>query len=407
MRVVHNVGVFRRGVEPMTNDTRELPPSEALDISTLSSLFRQTTNSYKYIFFLSLLDILTRRNFDATGPIQFREIIIEILANAWYPHTFFRLSFGSQDAIAKKLDTFKSQLEISEPILNFTDSDKKALRETIGSQNLDEPYIRELMRYVPYLIIRPFFERKFGLELKKLKHPELRIPALSRIGFETCKPLYCFDSELYKDCNSIILHPNWVAYLQTHYPIIRSWVSWKWLEYMQRRNPSVTAIANKLFPPQKRESLSKTTQYWKLVLEKTKLNCIYSGRTLNSTGFSLDHYLPWSFVAHDLLWNLIPTFSEINSSKSNNLPPKKYFVKFVLIQHQGLRISHEQMNQIKWINYVEAYFSDLKIPNKEGLLNLEILTLAYEATVLPLISLAASQGFTEWRRITADGTTVK
>ena len=390
----------------MNHDPKDLPPSEALDISALSSLFRQTTNSYKYVLFISLLDILTRRNFNATASIQFKEIIIEILANAWYPHTFFRLNFGNQDAIADKLDALKLNLEISKPILNFTDSGKKALRETIGNQNLDEPDMTELMRYVPYLMIRPFFERKFGSELKKLKHPELRIPALSRMSFETCKPLYCFNSELYKDCSSIVLHPKWVAYIQTHYTIIRGWVSWKWLEYMQRRNPSVPAIANKLFPPQKRESLSKTTQYWKLVLQNAKLNCIYSGRELNPTDFSLDHYLPWSFVAHDLLWNLIPTFPDINSSKSNNLPSSTDFGRFVLIQYQGLNISHEQMTEPKWINCVESYFSDLKISNKEGLLNLEILTSAYEATVLPLISLAASQGFSEWEKITADGTAV-
>jgi len=383
----------------MTDDTIGLPPSEALDISALSRLFRETTNSYKYIFFLSLLDILKRRNFEATSPIEFREIIIEILANAWYPHTFFRLSFGTQDAIANKLDALKSKLEISEPILKFTDSDKKDLRGTIGSQNLDDPYIRDLMRYVPYLIIRPFFERSFGEELKKLKHPELRIPALSKIGFETCQPLYCFDSELYKDCKSITLHPKWVAYIQVHYPIIRGWVSWKWLEYMQRRNPSVPAIANKLFPPQKRESLSKQTQYWKLVLQATELKCIYSGRTLNATGFSLDHYLPWSFVAHDLLWNLIPTFADINSSKTNSIPPSTYFDEFVLMQHRGLNISHGRMSENKWMNYVESYFSDLGISNKEGLLNQEILTGAYESTVLPLVSLATSQGFNEWKKI--------
>lgn len=386
----------------MTDDTRELPPSEALDISALSKLFRETTNSYKYIFFLSILDILNRQNFEATSPIEFSEIIIEILANAWYPHTFFKLSFGVQDAIANKLDALKSRLEISQPILKFTDSDKKNLRGTIGRQNLDDPGIRDLMRYVPYLLIRPFFERIFGLELKKLKHPELRIPALSRIGFETCKPLYRFDSELYKDCKSITLHPKWVAYIQTHYPIIRGWVSWKWLEYMQRRNPSVPAIANKLFPPQKRESLTKQTQYWKLVLQASELRCIYSERELNAIGFSLDHYLPWSFVAHDLLWNLIPTFPNINSSKSNSLPSNTYFDRFVLMQHQALNISHEQMGETKWLNYVESYFSDLRISNKEELLNLEILTGAYESTVLPLVSLAASQGFDEWKRIATE-----
>jgi hypothetical protein len=38
--------------------------------------------------------------------------IKEILANAWYPHTYFKLSFGLQDKISDKLDFLN--LEISE-----------------------------------------------------------------------------------------------------------------------------------------------------------------------------------------------------------------------------------------------------------------------------------------------------
>ena len=35
---------------------------------------------------------------------------------------------------------------------------------------------------------------------------------------------------------------------------------------------------------------------------------------------SVDHFVPWQYVAHDELWNLHPTTKSINSSKSNNLP---------------------------------------------------------------------------------------
>ncbi len=88
---------------------------------------------------------------------------------------------------------------------------------------------------------------------------------------------------------------------------------------MQRCNPSTPAIANKLFPPQNRESLTNETKYWKLILEHSEINCIYSNAILKKESLSLDHYLPWSFVAHDQLWNLIPTIPSVNSAKSNNI----------------------------------------------------------------------------------------
>ena len=89
------------------NLTQELPESNNLDINALSRLFDNTTNSYKYIFMLSILDILSKRLFNTSEALTFEEIVIEMLANSWYPHSFFKLSFGSQDMIPlqlKKLD---------------------------------------------------------------------------------------------------------------------------------------------------------------------------------------------------------------------------------------------------------------------------------------------------------------
>jgi len=124
-----------------------LPPSSKVNITTLAQIFNNTTNSYKYVYFLSLLDIIKRKNFNSSLSISFQEIIVEMLANAWYPHKYFKLSFGTQDQIANKLDTFK--LEITEPILKFRDTDKKILRATINNQNLDDIVIF-ISRYVPY-----------------------------------------------------------------------------------------------------------------------------------------------------------------------------------------------------------------------------------------------------------------
>lgn len=126
------------------------------------------------------------------------------------------------------------------------------------------------------------------------------------------------------------------------------------------------------------------------------LRCIYTNQRINAKRFSLDHYLPWSFLAHDQLWNLIPTSPEVNSAKSNNIPSKKYFESFVFMQHQGLTVSHNKLPPQKWQNQVESYLSDLG-NTQENLLNLACLSESYKRTIMPLTSLAAAQGFRiEW-----------
>jgi transcriptional regulator with XRE-family HTH domain len=373
-----------------------LPDSDRVNVAALSAIFANTTNSYKYLFFTAILEILRRRQFESLSSISFQELVIEMLASAWYPHTYFKLSFGKQDQIAQKLDTLN--LNISEPILKFTDSDKKLLRKTILDQN-PQDIINALSRYVPFRLLNPFLVNQLkGVDKGKGNVLDLAMPQIAADAFESEQPLYKFNSVKYAEVNAIELHPAWVSYFEQHYTIVKGWAAWEWLGYMQRRNPSTPGLMNKLFMPTKRDSLAKQTKFWKLVLKYQPLTCIYSGESLDSsTPISLDHYLPWSFVAHDQLWNLIPTLPAINSAKSNHLPSPSLLDNFIKIQHSALVISHNQMKSSEWQGFVEPYEIDLGI-SIEKLTSFEDLREAYGRVIEPLISLAKTQGFQVWNQ---------
>lgn len=91
------------------------------------------------------------------------------------------------------------------------------------------------------------------------------------------------------------------------------------ITYLQRCNPSVPGIADKLYPPQER-NLVKVQGYWKLIMGLQPIKEIYGGNELTGKEISIDHFVPWSYVAHDELWNMHPTTKGINCSKSNHLP---------------------------------------------------------------------------------------
>lgn len=370
----------------MNINSQNLPLSNNLNISTLSQLFDVTTNSYKYLFFNALLDILARNLFDYSTKVYFRELVIEMLANAWYPHIFFKLSFGKQDQITNKL----AQLNIESYTEKVTK--KERLINLISQQNLDD-ISNSLMGYVPFRLIRPFFAQQLKGEKDYFINP--KITELSITLFDRTKPIYCFNHLNYKLVDSIILHPEWVKYFKHNFTIIKGWVAWEWLNYMQKNNQNTPNLASKLFPLDKRESLHQQAKYWKIILEKQPIKCIYSGQFLDKNTISIDHYLPWSFVVHDRLWNLIPTMNNVNSSKSNNIPSSQYLVKFIQLQHQGLTISHQYLTQKEWLKYTENYLLDLKIKQSEDLLNLELLTNIYNRHFQPLISLAKIQGFND------------
>ncbi|MDB9314133.1 HNH endonuclease domain-containing protein [Spirulina sp. CS-785/01] len=374
-----------------------LPSSEIVDVSALSRLFADTTNSYKYLFFFFLIDILKRNDFDINLSISFQQIVVEMIANAWYPHNYFKLSFGTQDKLTEKLDSLN--LELSEPVLKFTDTDKKLLRNTIEKQSLDD-IVKFLTRYVPYRLLCPFLEQELKIEnvdRGKGNKLDIAMPLIARKYFKDRRPLYCFNSVQYNQCNVLQINSDWAKYLKDNYAIVRGWASWEWLNYMQNKNPNIPNLVNKIFIPQRRGALQQQTQYWKTVLQKqSKTLCIYSGEELDIKNISLDHYIPWSFVAHDQLWNLIPVRKEINSSKSNNLPSDQYFEKFVHLQYIGLTTYYQEFSRRKFLNQVDSYLNDLNI-DLDGLLDYQKLRNAYQITMQPLINLAEKQGFsTNW-----------
>jgi transcriptional regulator with XRE-family HTH domain len=388
-------------INPVSGGFERLPEAEGLNIAALSRLFDKTATSYKYVFFLSLLDILRRQNFIIGSPISLRDLLIEILVNAWYPHTYFKLSFGIQDKIAIKLDSLT--LDLDKPA--FDESEKNLLRKEISKRNLDNLLVGKdsLMRYVPFRLITPFLSQQLKAYKSQnrgtTRNDDLEnevIMVLADQYFYTAKPLYKFDGDSPKSCKSIHLSPEWISYIRINYPIVRGWVAWEWLQYMQSKNPSTPAISNKLFPQIRRGALASQTKYWQKILEYTdEINCIYSNRPLRADSkLSLDHYLPWSFVAHDQIWNLVPTFSDVNSSKSKIIPSSVYFDSFVRVHHLGLKIWKERMSKDKtWNRFIDMYISDLRLHTKDDLTDFEKLSKAYNSTFQPLLSLATSLGF--------------
>ncbi|TVR66004.1 MAG: hypothetical protein EA420_02165 [Candidatus Competibacteraceae bacterium] len=375
---------------------RPLPAADHLNIGALAGLFRHTTNSYKYLFFIALLDLLKRHRFDAERPYTYTEITVEMLAIAWFAHTFFKLSFGAQDKIAEKLDALNLGSQI---YANPYARDRLALRAALQESDLADT--ESLMVYVPYRLLRPFLESSMTGVDKGSGPFERALPKIANAHFATVRPLYRFDSDDCRQCSAILFHPDWAAYLETHFPIIQGWAAWHWLHYMQRRNPATPALSSKLFPPAKRDTLTPQTRYWRTILtdpDRPELRCIYSGETLQAEKFALDHYLPWSFVAHDQIWNLIPAPPGVNSAKSNHLPSAEYFQSFVALQHQGLLAARRLLPAGAFGKVTEDYLSDLHLPSFEALLDFERLYHAYARNISPLLALAANQGFSpDWR----------
>ncbi|HBA70377.1 MAG TPA: hypothetical protein DCZ40_13615 [Lachnospiraceae bacterium] len=160
---------------------------------------------------------------------------------------------------------------------------------------------------------------------------------ISKINQER-RLMYYFDA-LNGMQTKIRLSSEWVTYIHLNQEIIKGWLQYNIIIYLQKRNPSVPGIADKLYPPQERK-LEKVKKYWKLLLTIRPVHEIYGHVQLSDKDMSIDHFVPWSYVAHDEFWNLHPTTRSINSSKSNHLPDWNiYFPQLARLEY----ISYEMM----------------------------------------------------------------
>lgn len=333
----------------MIPDETQLPPSSAISVSTLARLFDETTNSYKYLFFLALLDAIQRNLFDPAQKIPIDELTIDMLVLAWYPHVYFRLSFGKQDKVVKALQALTPDAVATK----FNPWDKQTVREAIKS-SIGAP--KELARYVPFRLLKPFLPEVSQRTGGKDHLVNQMVRELAGIYFADRRLPYRITQD-----NELELHPTWCAYFKENYAVVTDWARWNYLLYMQRVNPLVPSLATKLFPPAQRESLFKQAKYWREVAKHQPVSCIYSGQLLDIESAPLDHFIPWSFVVHNEMWNLVPVSVTANSAKRDRLPARSYFKRFIELQYSALQIGRTEAQQSMMKEVENAYKHALQL----------------------------------------------
>lgn len=363
----------------------DLPQSNALNIGILSRIFADVNKSYKFLFFMAILDGLESSSFQPNAKLAVRELSFRMLTLAWYPHVYFKLSFGEKDAITKILE--RVTLASLDSDRKFQPGDTSAVRSHI--ERIEPAPEKLLARYVIYRLIRPFFPEVASVPDAKVN---LLIRERAAQEYATRNPLYRLEGI---NDEFLIVHPLWLEYIRENWSIVRGWVSWQYVKFMQKQNPLVPSLSEKLFPPSERESMSLQTQFWNHVIPVVSLRCIYSGQVIDPKDFALDHFLPWSFVVHNQMWNLIPTSRAVNSSKSDRLPSESYVILFIEAQHAALVAAQQTMPSAQWTKYEKQYASQLEVEDVSALFRRGELDELFATKLGAHLKLARINGFSD------------
>jgi hypothetical protein len=345
-----------------------LPESKELPVNLLAACFNKTTATYKFYWLISILQAAE----NGTLKVTKRELFARMISNSWFTVNYFKVSFGKQDIIQDAIRSINSLESITK------DEKREAVLQKLftTTNSNTAKLLWHFNKNVPHWFLSPWFPKTEN-ETDSMR--EKRIYSESQKS--ELKTLYALHHEY------IEINPFWVDYLILNSRVLKDFCYWNLAIFLQTKNPNVPDIPNKLIKPAIRNGLSsQRTQFWDIVLDELgSVNCIYTGNKLVKGNYAVEHFIPYSFVSHDLIWNLIPADKSFNSSKSNKLPVlEKYFEPFYLLQKNAYEIVKRRTPKNKLLeDYLTVLHTEENIINRDK----------FKEIIHPLVSIASNNGF--------------
>ena len=369
------------------NTGKMLPTSPQVNVGKLEQVFSANASSYKYFLLRALLQLFKNKVASKpqyTGKISFAELEVEMLVNAWFPVLYFKLNLGKYDKVT---DLLKSIQDLVLPLESYSTAFiRRALQKEEVSQRTRNS---DLTRYAPNRLLTPWFvDDLTGLHDWK-KDPLIK--ELSNSKFDELRPLY----RLLTEEKALELHYEWMVYFTHNLGIVEGWLDMQWLRFLQRRNPNVPALGNKLWFLPQRIDMKRQRDFWRPLIA-SQFHCIYTNSIVDPNDFALDHFLPRAWVGHDQLWNLVPTNKSLNSSKGMNLPPNNLIQSLAKSHFRIIEFTRQTLPG-QWHKRVEDYELGLNV-SINTLINQEKLYEAFKNTVGPQMKMAKLRGFPAWKR---------
>ncbi|WP_373218388.1 HNH endonuclease domain-containing protein [Ruminococcus sp. 5_1_39BFAA] len=301
-----------------------------LDIHGFTQMMKDPSYCYKFYWLEAIVNLISENVKDTT----FDAVIDEMIANAWYSVVEFHVHLsgimsdgsvrdGLERAVCKlhdlsRLSANASKLEIKNAIRKYNTEIKKEKEQ--------------LTNMVPYRALAGFFGKTD--ETPDWGSVRRMVAYIEKINANSVLLPYTLggSSKLQRE---ICFNQSWIEMIQDNTVAILGWIQYEKIKWLQTNNPEVPGLVYKLAPlDEKMRKLSNVRKLWEGILDLQPVRDVFTGDRIQKESYDVDHFIPWSFVMNDELWNLMPMDSSLNSSKSNHLPKwDPFFAKFAENQY--------------------------------------------------------------------------
>ena len=310
-----------------------------LDIEAFSQMMKDPSYCYKFYWLEAIVRLISETITETT----FDAIIDEMIANAWYSVREFHVHLSglkSDGSVGDGLE--RAILLLSELSSLPANASRVEIKNEIAKYNPElKKYKEQLTNMVPYRALAGFF-------LKTGETADwgsiVRMTAYIRKINEQIMPLPYILGDSSKLKKQVIFHPDWIEMIKDNTVSILGWIQYEKVKWLQNNNPEVPGLVYKLAPmDEKMRKLGKVRNLWKGILDLTEIRDVFTDEKIQQGKYDVDHFVPWSFVMNDELWNLMPMDPSLNSSKSNRLPRwNPFFERFASNQYILYGYIHEK-----------------------------------------------------------------
>lgn len=310
----------------------------SLNIEGFSRMMKDPAYCYKFYW----LEAIVRLISEGVKETTFDAIIDEMICNAWYSVREFHIHLSGMQVDGQVRDGLERAVLLLTELSDLpANASRPEIKNAIAKHNAQlKTYKEQLTNMVPYRALAGFFtdvnEKDWGSVRRMVSYIE-HVNQTSVLLPYTLGT----DSKLNRQ---VYFQDAWVEMIQDQTVPILGWIQFEKVKWLQNNNPEVPGLIYKLTPmDEKMRKLGNVRKLWEGILTVSEVRDVFTGNPVISKQYDVDHFIPWSFVMNDELWNLMPMDSSLNSAKNNRLPKwDPFFARFAKNQFAMYQLIHEK-----------------------------------------------------------------
>jgi len=260
-------------------------------------------NTYKFALAKYLLDISKNMKNGQEIPIPYKDISEAFLKYYWIQECKYKIKQdfkqNSQPVVITIIQKYCGRDYISDNYDKYFKS-RETMRKNI-IQDIEATCLRDVI---------PRFQPKEYNSFYTHNH------TVSANGKKFNMP-----SKINKN---IILKVDAIIFFKDNYDLLHKSLILEWAKFLEKTNFTPRLISKiENLGENKRNSLSK----FKKILINIDNLCFYCNKDLDNEKIHIDHFIPWSYIFDDEIWNLVLSCSSCNLKKSDYLATEKCLTK--------------------------------------------------------------------------------